>query len=153
MQFRKHLPPETEPDTMESSQSPRPELDRPVSPAVKTNPLLVTIRQPWLRWFAAFTAGAVIIAAIVLTRPDVGAWFSSHPTHNPSAQTASAATPAESLPQIIQAGVQPVISRNITSHSTEPADFRADVVTYTVQPGDYLFGIADNYKIKPETIL
>jgi LysM repeat protein len=153
MHFRKHLPPETEPDTMESPQSPRLEPNRPDGPAAKTHPLLETFRQPWLRWFAAFTAGGVIIAAIVLTRPDIGAWFASHPTNNPAAQTVSAATPAESLPQISRTGVQPVISRNITSHSTEPADFRADVITYTVQSGDYLFGIADKYKIKPETIL
>lgn len=45
------------------------------------------------------------------------------------------------------------ISRQGVLHTTIPNRPRAHVITYTVQTGDNLFGIADQYGLKPETIL
>jgi murein DD-endopeptidase MepM/ murein hydrolase activator NlpD len=156
MHFKENINPESEPAAANNPESPRPESNGPADPAVKILPWLDKIRQPWMRWFAVFSAVAILIAAIVLTRQTIGTWFSGIAGNNPSAQTLSASTPeesAQSLPQVSRAGIEPFISRNITSHSTEPADFRPNVVTYTVQSGDFLFAIADKFKIKPETIL
>jgi murein DD-endopeptidase MepM/ murein hydrolase activator NlpD len=45
------------------------------------------------------------------------------------------------------------INRIIEFHTSIPSRPRVDVITYTVQKGDTLFGIADGYGIKPETLL
>ncbi len=45
------------------------------------------------------------------------------------------------------------ITRNALLHTTIPSRPRVDVLTYTVQVGDTLFGIAENFGVKPETIL
>lgn len=45
------------------------------------------------------------------------------------------------------------VSRLASLHTTLPDKPRTIVETYTIQPGDTLFGIADKYNLKPETIL
>ncbi len=45
------------------------------------------------------------------------------------------------------------ISRAIDFKTIIPSRPRVDVITYTVQQGDTLFGIADNFGVKPETLL
>jgi murein DD-endopeptidase MepM/ murein hydrolase activator NlpD len=45
------------------------------------------------------------------------------------------------------------VSRLASLHTTLPAKPRSEVETYTVQNGDTLFGIAEKYNLKPETIL
>lgn len=54
-------------------------------------------------------------------------------------------TPAAALEEGIQRKIEPQ-----TMIPTRP---RVDVITYTVQTGDTLFSIADQFKLKPETIL
>lgn len=49
--------------------------------------------------------------------------------------------------------IEPVISRQTELRTIIPDRPRVDVITYTVQQGDNLFGIADEYGLKPETIL
>lgn len=49
-------------------------------------------------------------------------------------------------------GVQGV-SRTADIHTNVPSRPRMDIVQYLVQAGDTLFGIADKYGLKPETIL
>jgi len=48
-----------------------------------------------------------------------------------------------------QAGVQRVAEL----HTTIPTRSRVDVITYTVEQGDSLFAIAENFGLKPETVL
>ena len=43
--------------------------------------------------------------------------------------------------------------RTASLHTTIPTRPRVDVITYTVQQGDTLFGIADTFGLQPETIL
>lgn len=45
------------------------------------------------------------------------------------------------------------ISRAAVPHTTVPTRARYEVSKYSVQPGDTLFGIAEKFNLKPETIL
>jgi len=45
------------------------------------------------------------------------------------------------------------LSRAISPHTTIATRGRTEVITYTVQPGDTLFGIAQRFNLKPETVL
>ncbi len=45
------------------------------------------------------------------------------------------------------------VTRKLDIHTVIPSRPRLEVVTYEVQEGDTLFGIADQYGLKPETIL
>lgn len=45
------------------------------------------------------------------------------------------------------------IQRNTEMHTTIPTRPRVDVITYTVKAGDTLFSIAEQFGLKPETIL
>jgi len=45
------------------------------------------------------------------------------------------------------------ITRQAVLYTTIPTRPRVDVITYTVQTGDTLFGIADMFGLKPETLL
>ncbi|MCC7360595.1 MAG: peptidoglycan DD-metalloendopeptidase family protein [Anaerolineales bacterium] len=46
-----------------------------------------------------------------------------------------------------------VIERLADPYTLIPSRGRSDVITYTVKPGDTLFGIADNFGLQPETVL
>jgi murein DD-endopeptidase MepM/ murein hydrolase activator NlpD len=64
-------------------------------------------------------------------------------------------TPALSMEQL-PASLPPAtegIARAAKLHTTIPTRPRLDVIEYTVQPGDSLFGIADRFGLKPTTIL
>lgn len=52
-----------------------------------------------------------------------------------------------------QAIANKAIPRTTTLHTTIPVRPRVDVITYTVQTGDTLFSIADEFGLKPETLL
>jgi LysM repeat protein len=45
------------------------------------------------------------------------------------------------------------LSRLANPHTTMPHRARLDVVRYTVQPGDSIFAIAEEFGVKPETVL
>lgn len=68
------------------------------------------------------------------------------------------ATPTASLPDLpaydpFPETVQNGISRLALVHTTIPTRPRTEVITYTVQPGDTIFGIAEMFGLKPESIL
>lgn len=46
-----------------------------------------------------------------------------------------------------------VVNRDVNLFTVIPNDVRSIVVRYTVQPGDSVFGIADQFGLQPETIL
>lgn len=75
-------------------------------------------------------------------------------------------TPIKKIPAAEQGAGEPValaplitpathdsITRLVESDTTIPNRPRVDVITYTVQTGDNLFGIAEQFGIKPETLL
>jgi murein DD-endopeptidase MepM/ murein hydrolase activator NlpD len=45
------------------------------------------------------------------------------------------------------------IARSAVPHTTIPDRPRLEIITYTVQPGDTVFGIAEQFHISPETIM
>jgi murein DD-endopeptidase MepM/ murein hydrolase activator NlpD len=48
---------------------------------------------------------------------------------------------------------EPMLARRVDLHTLIPTRGRTGVITYTVQSGDTLFGIAERFNLKPETIL
>jgi len=118
----------------------------------KPRPALFSLKRR--RRFAYIAAAAILAALIFLAGSTVYARLS--PSGNISIQnTNSIDTPAGAarpLPEIPRSGVSSYIARNVAPH-TEEDEFRLDVITYTVQAGDYLFAIAEKFKITPETIL
>lgn len=73
------------------------------------------------------------------------------PTQAPARTTAEE---VELQPLVVN---EPVVSkgipRTVEMHTTIPTRPRVDVITYTVETGDTLFSIADEFGIKPETLL
>jgi murein DD-endopeptidase MepM/ murein hydrolase activator NlpD len=69
--------------------------------------------------------------------------------------TPTATMAAPELPQYTAPDIGPVTSvhRLVDPYTIIPSRPRVDVITYTVQTGDSVFGIADRFALKPETIL
>jgi murein DD-endopeptidase MepM/ murein hydrolase activator NlpD len=112
-------------------------------------PLRKILSLSRLRWIVLFSAAAVIMGWIALKAPVVNLLVGAA-TEIPTAPPGGS---SPILPSIPRPGPQNFISRSILSHSDESADSRVEVTTYTVQAGDFLFGIAEKFHIKPETIL
>jgi hypothetical protein len=75
-------------------------------------------------------------------------------------EQAATATPAgepltlADLPAYEQADSSSIgVQRKLDIHTIIPSRPRLEVIEYTVEKGDSLFGIADRYGLKPETIL
>jgi murein DD-endopeptidase MepM/ murein hydrolase activator NlpD len=58
------------------------------------------------------------------------------------------------MPEIpLQDSTSPALSRQSKLHTDVPTRPRSEVMVYTVEEGDTLFGIAEKFGLKPETIL
>lgn len=93
------------------------------------------MREFYLRNLQVETEGQLVFAAPISTLP--------------------APTAAPQLPAFPQGNDpnQPGISRLASFHTTIPTRPRTEIITYEVQRGDSIFGIAEKFGIKPETIL
>ena len=71
-----------------------------------------------------------------------------------AATTTPTTIPAE-LPSFIsdKTGYEQGIFRLTLLHTTIPSRPRTEIITYTIQAGDTIFGIAEMFGLKPETIL
>jgi murein DD-endopeptidase MepM/ murein hydrolase activator NlpD len=70
-------------------------------------------------------------------------------------EVAETSSPAENvllLPEAVLNSPEG-ISRQTVMHTTIPSRPRMDVIKYTVQLGDTIFGVADKFNLKPTTIL
>jgi LysM repeat protein len=129
-------------------------------------------RESVLRYATHGLLLLVLIAAIWARGLNLGFvdWLSARATLHP-ASTASqtvAADPGATLqPQNVtvagmtlpaggpevQGGGASQVARLADGHTQIPTRGRAEVITYTVNVGDTLFGIADKFGLKPETVL
>jgi murein DD-endopeptidase MepM/ murein hydrolase activator NlpD len=98
----------------------------------------------------------ILISAVVLRQ----FYGSTHPDE-PEPETVLAASPptptaTQALPELPpyeQTAPRDAISRSTLWHTTLPARPREDVIIYVVEKGDTLFGIAEKFGLKPETLL
>ena len=77
---------------------------------------------------------------------------------NEAALAAALPTPAPTevqpeLPEFAKIDTYTGIERTVLITTTLPARAREDVIVYTVEQGDTLFGIAEKFGLKPETLL
>lgn len=82
----------------------------------------------------------------------------SEPLQAVQAATVSTSTPTVEVPDLPPYDVmvntyQNGIHRLAMVHTTIPTRPRTEVITYLVQPGDTIFGIAEKFGLKPESIL
>lgn len=104
---------------------------------------------------------ALLIALILVMAAVMRQFYGSVQPDNPGNEAALAAslptpTPTELLPELPPyQEIDPTggIPRSLLWHTTVPARPRDDVTIYTVEQGDTLFGIAEKFGLKPETIL
>ncbi len=82
------------------------------------------------------------------TAQSVAAAAASLPTPTPTA----ASSTWESLPPMPTPAIRGV-ARQASLHTIIPSRPRLEIIEYTVQPGDSIFGIAEKFGLKPETIL
>ncbi|GAB4522929.1 MAG: hypothetical protein Fur0018_05260 [Anaerolineales bacterium] len=112
------------------------------------------LEQHFLRW-------STHLAALFLL-PLIAWGMSRLPTRTDTtaSQQAAIQTPTPTplppaLPPLHQNDGQAAASvpRRLLLHTIVPSRPRVEVITYTVQPGDTLFGIAERFALHPETIL
>lgn len=109
----------------------------------------------------AFLTIALILLAVVgmrlfylrfqkadVSQPREAALAAEAPTPTPTAVPAIMPAFAGAMP-VYQYG----ISRLALIHTTIPSRPRTEITTYTIQKGDTIFGIAEMFGLKPETIL
>ena len=127
----------------------------------------VTLRAPLLRFAGHLTVLGVIALGVWAVRlgwdtlPAVAAGeqiveqgIAAAP---PSAQEALVSGPdtrAMTLPDYSEAGSAKIgLTRDAMMHTIFPERPRLEVLKYVVEIGDSLFGIAENFNLKPETVL
>ena len=106
----------------------------------------------------------LLIAFILIVAWGLRALYQRAQSSGAPQVSAFAAPPATATPTELPAPLpdyQPIaadekgagIERNAYLHTDVPSRPRQDVLKYIVQPGDTVFGIADKFGLKPETIL
>lgn len=166
-------PQDIEPTAAPESSAHRPASDEPlhlrtgsrstVSPARKGLLLILQVLT-YLLLLVAVAAVALVARERLLDRQaksalqvpveQTGALAAETSTEvsEPQAQIDSPDLPVLFAPAADQSTVNG-IERHTLLETTIPTRPRVDVITYTVQKGDTLFVIADNFGLKPETIL
>ena len=117
--------------------------------------------EPALRVGTLFISLTLVLVIVWLLRAfDVPAALAELPDTAKSAQAAAQLEPSpepfgyiSTLPPLVSSPSPSGVRRLASLHTTIPTRPRVDVITYTVQPGDSVFGIADQFGLKPESIL
>lgn len=99
---------------------------------------------------------AVVMLALVVIWV-MGKFYLGGTIDSPAASVQAAAQPTEEAPVNLP-DYQPLalvggVSQEADLHTILPARPRFDVVSYTVEEGDTIFGIAEKFNLKPSTIL
>jgi len=113
------------------------------------------LRIPAMRYAGHFLILLVVALVAWLARSSILELLPAQIQINPSV-SAQTPTPALQqtavLPDPATGGLTSGISRSINFKTYLPDQPRSDVVRYTVTTGDTLFGIAEKYNLKPETL-
>ena len=118
------------------------------------------LRGPLLRGVSHLLVLGMVVLFSWMARPALWSWLparlnlpGSLPTATPTLEPANpSAAGSQSLPYPAASGAG-AIYRVINLHTDLPSKPRAQVLQYSVQPGDTIYGIAAKYNLKPETIL
>ncbi len=112
--------------------------------------LILVVGALWSGRVNLASAGTLANAVMAKARIDFTAFapVTAAATAEPPAPVAAAAPPAA-----IEIASSSALPRAADLHTLIPTRGRGTVITYTVQAGDTLFGIADKFSLKPETIL
>jgi murein DD-endopeptidase MepM/ murein hydrolase activator NlpD len=123
---------------------------RPRAARSRPSPLVRLAAHLWL-------VGVVLAALLVRTvQPDALRPVVPVAAANGAAGASGPGGPGGILrAPVLAAAPQPgdQVARAALPQTIIPERPRRDVITYTVQPGDTLFGIAETFELKPETIL
>ncbi len=111
-----------------------------------------------LRRLGTHLAALVLIAVTAWGMGKIPAHKEAPSAQAQAAQAAELPAPAEalsppSLPKLPDGGPVAGLRRQAKLDTTIPSRSRVEVLTYTVQTGDTLFGIAAQFGLKPESIL
>ncbi|HPD42005.1 MAG TPA: LysM domain-containing protein, partial [Anaerolineae bacterium] len=114
------------------------------------------------RWSAHLGIAVLALALIVIGRvtltpvsratvPDPNVMSAvAEPLATPTRMLAAAGGP---ISRYVAAPSQVLIAREALPHTTVPERVRLEVITYTVQSGDTIFGIAADFGLSPYTIV
>ncbi len=109
-----------------------------------------------LRFASHLGLVAVILGVLALTQIQPPDWRISEEVSLP--EVAPSPTPVQNAVRVVAFGGSSVkssgpLTRSAVPFTTIPDRPRTDILTYEVQPGDTVFGIAEKFGIKPETIM
>jgi murein DD-endopeptidase MepM/ murein hydrolase activator NlpD len=115
--------------------------------------LLRTVRKHWLAYGLYVLLGiAGLITAVWATWLNVSAARTSDGLRL-GGGASQRATTIPNLPEFVPSASETSLLRQANIYTEFPVRPRIEVVRYTVQPGDSVFGIADEFNIQPETLL
>jgi len=122
---------------------------------------LVTLREPILR----FTGHLALLTLIALGLWAARLGWDTLPLDAYAGVAEEHESAVDATPIVLRLGIGDLppyaggsrqlagVDRTVDIHTVFPERPRLEVITYVVQEGDSLFGIADKYSLKPETIL
>jgi len=104
---------------------------------------------PLVLSIAAFLAAAWTVRLNLASERELSA-ITAIPTH---AQQNEYDPDQIQLPEFSPVPKSAMLARNVELRTVKPTRSRIDILRYTVQSGDSVFGIADKFEIEPETVL
>ncbi len=117
-------------------------------PEEKTQETIPGKPQPWLTRTLWGAAGAMVLILVFLTLQ----FFGVIPAKKPKATETTTAS-VQALPAFTASKQSLLLMRLANPTTTIPERTNQHVVTYTVEKGDSIFGIAREYKVEPESVL
>ncbi len=147
-------------------QEPPPQAAPAEQPAVQTAPFAPAAaprrgKRDWTFLLSWIIAGSMVFVMLILVYQRVPAMIEEtlqpvqqeEETQEPDESAYGENTGEASLPQLNMSLATDAIVRHTNTHTILLNKTRDEVVEYTVEKGDAIFGIANKYKLTPETIL